>query len=207
MVRLCVSVCSMSYVLAVGSSVVFQPHTINMSLWWGRGAPETLTCGGAALTAIDKEVRRILGMECPGGKSFIGGRLMMSLEDVIASFLSASRFMLFLHCILWQISQSHHCLLISDRVKNAFNHYLPASETNTKWHGSQSAIFPSSRTPMTVFLYLFVQMKKITQTPRSQRSLQENCLYGLNVRFGRKQSEQIRSSGICAKRQTKCGAW
>lgn len=84
----------MSYVLAVGSSVVFQPHTINMSLWWGRGAPETLTCGGAALTAIDKEVRRILGMECPGGKSFIGGRLMMSLEDVIASFLSASRFLL-----------------------------------------------------------------------------------------------------------------
>lgn len=79
----------MSYVLAMGSSVVFQPHTINMSLWWGRGTPEMLTCGGAALTAIDKEVRWILGIECPSGKSFIGGRLTMSLEDVIASFLSA----------------------------------------------------------------------------------------------------------------------
>lgn len=53
-----------------------------------------LTCGGAALTAIDKEVRRILGIECLGGKSFIGGRLTMSLEDVIASFLSASGFLL-----------------------------------------------------------------------------------------------------------------
>lgn len=33
-----------------------------------------LTCGGAALTAIDKEVRWILDVERPGGKSFIGGR-------------------------------------------------------------------------------------------------------------------------------------
>lgn len=30
----------------------------------------------------------------PGGRSFIGGRLTMSLEDVIASFLSASGFLL-----------------------------------------------------------------------------------------------------------------
>lgn len=53
-----------------------------------------LTCGGAALTAIDKKLRRILGIEIPGGKSFIGGRLTMSLEDVIASFLSAWGFLL-----------------------------------------------------------------------------------------------------------------
>lgn len=79
--------------------------------------------------------------------------------------------MLFLHCTLWQSSQSHHCLLISFRAKNAFNHYLPASETNTKWHGSQSAIFPSSRTPMNVFLYLFVQVKKKCSPRRREASV------------------------------------
>lgn len=87
-------VCSLSYVLAVGSSVAIQPHTINMSLWRGRGAPGMLTCGGVALTTIDKRVRWLLVIKIPGGESYIGGHLTSRLEAVVASFLSGSRLLL-----------------------------------------------------------------------------------------------------------------
>ena len=89
-VCVCVCVCSLSYVLAVGSSVAFQPHTINMSLWRGRGAPGMLTCGGAALTTIDKRVRWLLVIKIPGGESYIGGHLTSRLVFMFASFLSGS---------------------------------------------------------------------------------------------------------------------
>lgn len=91
-VRMCV--CSLSYVLAVGSSVAFQPHTINMSLWRSRGAPGMLTCGRAALTTIDKRVRWLLVIKIPGGESYIGGHLTSRLEAVVASFLSGSSLLL-----------------------------------------------------------------------------------------------------------------
>lgn len=87
-------VCSLSYVLAEGSSVAFQPHTINMSLWRGRGAPRMLTCGEAPLTTIDKSVRWLLVIKIPGGESYIGGHLTSRLKAVVASFLSGSRLLL-----------------------------------------------------------------------------------------------------------------
>lgn len=94
MYSVCVCVCSLSYVLAAVSSVAFQPHTINMSLWRGRGAPGMLTCGGAALTTIDKRVGWLLVIKIPGGESYIGGHLTSRLEAVVASFLSGSRLLL-----------------------------------------------------------------------------------------------------------------
>ncbi len=137
----CVCVCSLSYVLAVGSSVAFQPHTINMSLWRGRGAPGMLTCGGAALTTIDKRVRWLLVIKIPGGESYIGGHLTSRLEAVVASFLSGSSLLLKrVICLLRTLTKQPITLLftgwlISVRAKNALNHRLPASETNTEWNG------------------------------------------------------------------------
>lgn len=98
--RVCICVCSSSYVLAVGSAVVFQPHTINMSLWWGRGAPGMLTCGWAALTTIDKRVRWLLVIKILGGESYIGGHFTSRFEAVAAnaSFLSGSS--LLLKCVI-----------------------------------------------------------------------------------------------------------
>lgn len=141
----CVCVCSLSYVLAVGSSVVFQPHTINMSLWRGRGAPGMLTCGGAALTTIDKRVRWLLVIKIPGGESYIGGHLTSRLEAVVAdaSFLSGSSLLLKrVICLLQTLTKQPITLLftgwlISAGAKNALNHQLPASETNMEWHGRQ----------------------------------------------------------------------
>ena len=80
----------------MGSSVAFQPHTINMSLWRGRGAPGMLTCGEAALTTIDKRVRWLLVIKIPGGERYIGGRLTSRLEAVVAdaSFPSGSSLLL-----------------------------------------------------------------------------------------------------------------
>lgn len=136
-----VCVCSLSYVLAVGSSVAFQPHTINMSLWRGRGAPGMLTCGGAALTTIDKRVRWLLVIKIPGGESYIGGHLTSRLEAVVGSFLSGSSLLLKrVICLLRTLTKQPITLLFTGwlilvRAKNALNHQLPASETNTEWNG------------------------------------------------------------------------
>lgn len=50
-----------------------------------------LTCGGAALTTIDKKVRWPLGIKM-GGESFIGGHLKISLKAMVTSFLSSQDF-------------------------------------------------------------------------------------------------------------------
>lgn len=50
------------------SAVAFQPHTINTSLWRGRGAPGMLTCGRATLTTIDKRVTWLLVIQIPVGE-------------------------------------------------------------------------------------------------------------------------------------------
>lgn len=65
----CVCVCSFNSMIAVGSSVAIEPHRINMSLWRGCGAPGMLTCGGAALTTIDKRVRWLLAIQIPDWES------------------------------------------------------------------------------------------------------------------------------------------
>lgn len=55
-----------------------------------------LTCGGAALTTIDKRVRWLLVIKIPGGESYIGGRLTSRTETVVAdaSFLYGSSLLL-----------------------------------------------------------------------------------------------------------------
>lgn len=73
--------------------MAFEPHTVNMSLWRGCGAPGMLTCGGAALTTADKRVRRLLVIKARGGKSCTGGRSTSRLQTD-ASFLSGSGFLL-----------------------------------------------------------------------------------------------------------------
>lgn len=125
---MCVCVCSLSYVLAVDFSTAFQPHTINMSLWRGFGAPGMLTCGGAALTTIDKRTTWLLVIKIPLGESFIGGHLTRRLEAVVASFLSGSRLLLkCVICLLQTLTKQPITLLftgslISVRAKNALNH-------------------------------------------------------------------------------------
>lgn len=107
-----------------------------MSLWRGRGAPGMLTCGGAALTTIDKRVRWLLVIKIPGGESYIGGRLTSRREALVASFLSGSSLLLKrVICLLQTLTKQPITLLftgwlISVRAKNALNHQLPASETN-----------------------------------------------------------------------------
>lgn len=51
-----------------------------------------LTCGGAALTTIDKRVGWLLVIKIPGGESCIGGHLTSRVEAVVAndSFLLGS---------------------------------------------------------------------------------------------------------------------
>lgn len=131
-----VCVCSLSYVLAVGSSAAFQPHTINMSLWRSGGAPGMLTCGGAALTTIDKRVGWLSVIKIPGGESYIGGHLTWRLDAVVASFLSGSSCLAKrVICLLQTLTKQPITVLftgwlISVRAKNALNHQLQASETN-----------------------------------------------------------------------------
>lgn len=112
-----VCVCSLSYALAVGSSVAFQPHTINMSLWRGCGAPGMLTCGRAALTTIDERVSWILVIKIPGGEklhrrpsdSKTGGPWLA------VSFLAQDSYLnvLFVYSEPRQSSQSNYCLLFT----------------------------------------------------------------------------------------------
>ena len=98
--------------LAVGSSVAFQPHTINMSLWRGRGAPGMLTCGRAALTTIDKRVRWLLVIKIPGGESYIGGHLTSRLEGRGCQFP------------FWLKSLTKACYLFTPNSDEATNHTI-----------------------------------------------------------------------------------
>lgn len=163
-------VCSLSYVLAVGSSAAFQPHTINMSLWWGRGAPGMLTCGGAALTTIDKRVRWLLVIKIPGGENYIGGHLISRLEAVVASFLSGSRLLLKrVICLLQTLTKQPITLLFTGwlilvRAKNALNHQLPASETNMEWHGGQQYFPDQVQLWMSLHIYLY-NSEMLSQPP------------------------------------------
>lgn len=185
-------VCSLSYVSAVGSSVALQPHTINMSLWWSRGAPGMLTCGGAALTTIDKRVRWLLVIKIPGGESYIGGHLTSRLGAVVASFLSGSSLLLKRVICLRRIVTTQPITLlftgwlISVGAKNALNHQLPASETNTEWHGRRQH-FPDQ-----VYVCECLSMHSSGNALSASASLKmsdsRRAGPALNVVFGRKRA-------------------
>lgn len=156
-------VCSMSYVSAVGSSVAFQPHTINMSLWWGRGAPGMLTCGGAALTTIDKRVRRLLVIKIPGGESNIGGHLTSRHEAVVASFLSGSSLLLKrVICLLRSLSKQPIYCLLAGWSRSGPKMHLITSYQHLKqtWNDiADSNISQIKCNSVNVFLYLFILLR------------------------------------------------
>lgn len=170
-VRVCVCVflaLCVSCGLLSQQAVAFQPHTINMSLWWGRGAPGMLTCGRAALTTIDKRVRWLLVIKIPGGESYIGGHLTSRLAVLAnASFLSGSSILLKrVICLLQQSNQSCYCLLAGwSRLGPKMHLITSYQHLKQTWNDmADSNISQIKCNSMNVFPYLFIQPRNILTT-------------------------------------------
>ena len=73
-----------------------------------------LTCGGAALTTIDKRVRWLLVIKIPGGESYIGGHLTSRLEAVVCRCQFP----------FWLKSLTKACYLFTPNSDAATNHAI-----------------------------------------------------------------------------------
>lgn len=148
----CVCVCSLG---AVVFFVAFEPHTINMSLWWSRGASGMLTCGGAALTTIDKELDGFGHQDSWWGKQhrrpidfYIWGWCQFPFW---LKSLTRACYLFTLDCGGATNHSFVYCMTdLLLLAKNALNHHLPASETNTELHSQIKWDF------MNVTPYLFM---------------------------------------------------